>query len=253
MKRNGVFISYSQKDKEWLTRLKSQLNHLERKYEFSIWDDSKIDVGSNWRAEIKIALESARVAILLISAHFLSSDFIIEEELPPLLKAAKEDGATILMLILSPCMVNDVESLSKFQYVNAPTAPLNSMDAHQIDQVFVEVTENTKRILIECQENIYNKKVNKTISENGNEIKEIIAISFAVYKILNLLSNNGLDDLLTMTELHRKSKMKNRKFIVKAIYDMESMGIINKHKIDKKTFFSISEEAKRTLNTISKK
>jgi len=246
MKRNGVFISYSHKDKEWLTKLKSQLNHLERKYEFSIWDDSKIEAGSNWRTEIKIALESARVAILLISAHFLSSDFIRNEELPPLLKAAKDDGATILMIIVSPCMVNDVESLSKFQYVNAPTASLSGLDKHQADQIFVKATENTRRILIEHQENSDNEKV-KTKSEVRSEMKEFVGLSIATYKVLKLLSINNE---LTMTELHRTSNIRNRKFIAKAVYDMELKGIITKNKINDKTYFCLNAESKNILNSI---
>lgn len=250
MKRNGVFISYSHKDKKWLTKLKSQLNHLERKYEFAIWDDSKIDAGSKWRAEIQTALDTTRVAILLISADFLASDFIQNEELPPLLKAAKKDGAVILMVIVSPCMINDLESLSKYQYVNLPNAPLNGMDEHQIDQIFVKVTENTKRILIEFQDYDNVKKKVSNESRKENEMKEFIGRSLATYTILNLLSNYELDEKLTMTDLHRMSKIKNRKFIAKAIYDMESMGIIQKNKTNNKTYFSLTETSNKILNRL---
>jgi len=40
--------------------------------------------------------------------------------------------------------------------------------------------------------------------------------------------------------LHRMFNIKNCKFITKAIYDMESIGIVNKNKINSKSDFSIT-------------
>src|SRR5579871_4005742 len=114
--RNGAFISYSHRDKEYLERLRVHLRYFERAGALNIWDDTRIIVGSKWREEIKRAIGSARVAILLISADFLASDFIAENELPPLLAAAQEEGAVIIPTILKHCAFEDSE-LSQFQAV----------------------------------------------------------------------------------------------------------------------------------------
>ncbi|HYR10634.1 MAG TPA: toll/interleukin-1 receptor domain-containing protein, partial [Longimicrobium sp.] len=124
--RIRVFISYSHADAEWLERLQKHLKPLQREG-IEVWDDTRLKAGEQWREEIREALAKTKVAVLLISADFLASDFIVTNELPPLLKAAEEDGATILPVIISPCRFTREASLSRFQAVNDPAKPLLRM------------------------------------------------------------------------------------------------------------------------------
>src|SRR6266699_6964941 len=101
--RNEVFISYSHKDKKYFERLQTHLRPFLRTEQVNIWDDTKIQPGMNWTEEIRHALDSAKIAILLISADYLASDFIAQNELPPLLLAARQKGTVILSIILKPC------------------------------------------------------------------------------------------------------------------------------------------------------
>jgi TIR domain len=137
-KRTRVFISYSHEDAEWLERLQKHLRPLEREGAF-IWDDTRIKAGAQWREEIRDALAETKVAILLVSADFLASEFIVTNELPPLLRAAEEDGATILPVIISPCRFTRMESLSRFQAVNDPAKPLVQMRRGNREKVLDQV------------------------------------------------------------------------------------------------------------------
>lgn len=139
--RTKIFVSYSHHDREWLDRLRTHLKPLERTYELEVWDDTRIKPGSKWREGIRQAIRTTRVAILLVSANFLASDFIITDELPPLLNAAEKEGATILPLILSPCRFLRTQSLSDFQSVNDPSKPLLSLPRGEQEEVFVRVSE----------------------------------------------------------------------------------------------------------------
>src|SRR2546425_10101985 len=87
-----VFVSYSHKDQRWLDRLHVHLKPLERQGLVELWDDTRIAAGTIWRSEIKQAIDTAQVAVLLISADFLASDFIAADELPPLLRRAESAG-----------------------------------------------------------------------------------------------------------------------------------------------------------------
>lgn len=136
-----VFISYSHKDARWLERLRVHLKPLERLGAIKSWDDTIIKPGAKWREEILRGLESARVAILLISPDFLASDFINNNELPPLLASAKSHGVVILPVIVSPCRFAETKSLSQFQAVNSPSQPLSMLTRAKQEAIFVEVSK----------------------------------------------------------------------------------------------------------------
>ena len=125
--RTKVFISYSHADKDWLDRLKRHLKPLVREGNLDYWDDTHIRPGDDWKQEIQNALDTAQVAVLLISADFFASDFIDETELPPLLDAAKAKGVRILPVILSASRFARNPDLARFQAVNPPSRPLNDM------------------------------------------------------------------------------------------------------------------------------
>lgn len=139
-KRSKVFISYSHADAEWLERLRIHLKPMEREEIIDIWDDTKIQAGTLWKEQIAKAIGSARVAVLLISANFLASDFIQQNELPPLLKAAKEEGAIIIPIIVSPSRYTQIEGLSKFQSANSPSQPLTSLSFNDQEEILVKIT-----------------------------------------------------------------------------------------------------------------
>jgi hypothetical protein len=147
VRRTKVFISYSHQDISWLERLQVHLKPLERDFSLDIWDDRKIQAGSKWLEEIERAIQSAKIALLIVSADFLASDFIAEDELPPLLDAADKDGAVIMPLIVSPSRFKSIKSLSQFQAINDPSKPLINLTRGEQEEVLVKVSENIENIL----------------------------------------------------------------------------------------------------------
>lgn len=144
-KGKHVFVSYSHRDKEYLDRLLIHLKPLERKGLIDPWVDTRLLAGDRWKKEIDKALKQARVAILLVSADFLASDFIIENELPPLLHAAEETGTLIIPVILKPCRFARDKSLSDFQATNSPDEPLSIVDDSERENVWDTIAQRIEQ------------------------------------------------------------------------------------------------------------
>jgi hypothetical protein len=116
-----------------------------------LWDDTRLKAGSRWQEEIELELSHARVAVLLISADFLASDFITTNELPRLLTAAETHGTLILSVIVSPCRFEQTRSLSRFQALNPPSQPLVRMGRAGREEVFVALSNRIEAALQDSQ------------------------------------------------------------------------------------------------------
>jgi hypothetical protein len=145
--RNKVFVSYSHLDKEFLKDIQRHFKPFFSHIDF--WDDTKILPGQKWKEEIKIAIDQCKVGILLVSTDFLGSDFISTDELPPLLKAADEDGAVVLIVVLKPCFFEEFNNLNQYQALNPPSKPVSTMNYTEKETLYVNLVRQTKRILNE--------------------------------------------------------------------------------------------------------
>ena len=117
------------------------LEPLEREGLLEIWDDTKINPGQKWKQEIEDALNTAKIAVLLISADFLASEFITLVELPSLLKAQKDNGVIILPVILSPCRYIQTPILRDLKPMNSPDNTYMEMDEAEKARLWVSLTD----------------------------------------------------------------------------------------------------------------
>ena len=134
--RQGIFISYSHRDRRWLERLQVHLKPLVRDFDIVIWDDTRIKAGTKWKEE-KEAINNAKVAVLLISADFMASDSISSNELPPILSNAKNKGTAIFPVILSASMFSEDENLGQYQDANKTSRPLNMLSRAQQEKLCI--------------------------------------------------------------------------------------------------------------------
>jgi V8-like Glu-specific endopeptidase len=145
--RKKVFISYSHKDKKYLERLLVHLRPLQKDGLIDLWVDTKLKAGDRWKIEIENALKRARAAILLVSADFLSSGFIVDNELPPLLKKAKIEGTRIIPVILKPCRFTRDKNLSIFQAINDPLKSIIKLSSAEREKIYDRIADEIEALM----------------------------------------------------------------------------------------------------------
>ena len=147
--KETIFISYSHKDAKWKDMLVTHL--LATQYsKIEPWDDTKIKVGDNWYDKIHRVINNSSIAILLVSADFLASEFIQSEEIPKLLLKQRSSGLRLFPVILRPCPWKHVNWLSVLQAKPWEGKPIASMKEYEAEEclssIAVEVINTLKDI-----------------------------------------------------------------------------------------------------------
>ena len=141
--RDQVFISYGHADQspiDWLAKLQLHLGLFKRRGVVEVWDDKRIAAGSEWREQIKQAVERAKVAVLLVEPGFLGSKFIAEHELPPLLQAARTEGVQVFPLVVGYSAYAKSE-LEPFQAFNDPDHPLEALSTAEQNKILRDLAD----------------------------------------------------------------------------------------------------------------
>lgn len=133
-----IFISYSHKDEAEKNELLQHLRVLRSRGLIDLWSDERIGVGEEWKTEIDEALTRANVAILLVTRNFLNSDFILEREVPEILRR-REQGLTIIPIIATHCAWRSVDWLAELKAFN-DGLPVWRDGAIHVDKELTEIT-----------------------------------------------------------------------------------------------------------------
>ena len=99
----NLFFSYSHKNEELRNELETHLALLKRQGIISSWHDRRITAGSDFDKTISSELESSQIILLLVSAHFLASDYCYEKEMSRAIEKHEDGSAVVIPVILHPC------------------------------------------------------------------------------------------------------------------------------------------------------
>jgi formylglycine-generating enzyme required for sulfatase activity len=99
-----VFISYSHQDEDLKDELVNyHLKLLQRDGKINTWQDRDIEAGAVWDEEIRNNLDKADIILMLVTRHFLASDYCYGKEMMRAIKRHEQGTARVISVILSPC------------------------------------------------------------------------------------------------------------------------------------------------------
>jgi hypothetical protein len=150
---NRIFVSYSHRDAEWVERLQTMARPYLRQAEaeLDLWVDTRLRPGDTWREEIAVALRRAGVAVALVSASFLASEFVWRHEMPEILAAARQGKLRLLWAYLSPAGWEETE-LQDFQATHDTRRPLAALTPVEQDEALKGIAREIKRAALGATE-----------------------------------------------------------------------------------------------------
>ncbi len=133
-----VFISYYREDQAYLDRLKQTLVGYDTTIATTCWAGTGVPPGTERMSDLKAALASARLGILLVTPGFLASEFINEHERPALLRRALEGTLTLVPIPVRPVdwLAQD---FSTYQSILDPEKPLANLSRAGRDKAYVKI------------------------------------------------------------------------------------------------------------------
>jgi TIR domain/Macrocin-O-methyltransferase (TylF) len=140
-----LFISYSHADEALRGELTKHLSTLRREGLITTWYDREILPGSQIDAEISKHLEEADLALMLVSADFLNSDYCSSIELKRALERYQAGELRVIPVILRDCA-----------WPPSPLGKLNALPADgravtgfpDRDTAFADIARAIRRVLV---------------------------------------------------------------------------------------------------------
>ena len=139
-----VFLSYSHQDEAMKDQLNVFFAPLRRSGKIAVWHDRQILPGEEWDPAIKQELAEADLILLLVSPHFLASDYIWQNEISKAMERHERREAVVIPVILRPCDWQDMP-FAKVQGLPRNARPVTQYA--NADDAYLEIVQGIRRVL----------------------------------------------------------------------------------------------------------
>jgi len=154
-----IFVAYARQDRRWFKEdpncypLIPRIRDILRAEGVEVWWDETIPPASPWREEIERHVQDADIAILLVSSHFLASEYVRTTELPMIERRVKARKMKALAVIVGHCDWQQVSIVGDYQLARGDSTPLiNSINnPAALDEAQHKIIEDIKKILREIE------------------------------------------------------------------------------------------------------
>lgn len=117
-----IFVAYAHEDMRWFDpeyrfNLIPFLKESLRRENTEFWYDKELMGGDEYKRLIESKIKRAHIALLMVSQHFLNSEFIETFELPHISARAERKELVVIPVLVEPCAWSDYPFLADRQMV----------------------------------------------------------------------------------------------------------------------------------------
>lgn len=143
-----LFYSYAHEDESLRNELAGHLKIMERRGVIRQWHDRCLTPGQKWDKEINAQLATADLVLLLVSADFISSDYIWSYELDVAMKRHERGEASVVPVLLRAVDITDAPFAS-LQGLPTDLKPVTSWANR--DEAWTDVAKGIRRTVEQIQ------------------------------------------------------------------------------------------------------
>lgn len=138
-----VFISYAHEDDAHRIALVEHLSPLIDNGTFTLWHDRCLSGGQEWAGQIDTHLADAQIVLLLLSRHFLASDYCRDVEVAQALVMHQAGQARVVPVVLKSCSWQS-SPLGQLQALPRDGVPV--VESPFPDQLYLQVIEGLEQV-----------------------------------------------------------------------------------------------------------
>lgn len=206
-----LFISYSHKDEAFKDRFDIALKPLKRLGMIDLWQDRLLMAGEEFEKTILTEINKAEVVCLLVSPHFLNSDYCFSKEMELALQKRRQNGSYVVPILLSSTPLWQKFEIGKLNALpkdgkpvdtwgNADEAWLNVVT--KISELVEHIQKSGKRPFLASQADFENAGSPTTNAETENQTGTSSVSPFTPIrkKVQSGKIKAAIDALLKLTE-----------------------------------------------------
>ncbi|HEU5374695.1 MAG TPA: tetratricopeptide repeat protein [Ktedonobacteraceae bacterium] len=139
-----IFYCYAREDKAFRDELEIHLKSLKHQYNLIHWHDHEIYPGEEWEIIVDRHLRTSHIILLLISPHFLASDYCYKHEMLHALERHQTGMCRVIPIILRPAYW-EAAPFNKLQMLPRNTIPISRWQDR--DEAFHHITQELNKTI----------------------------------------------------------------------------------------------------------
>lgn len=144
-----LFLSYAHEDDAHREALVEHLTPLIDAGVFTLWHDRRLTGGQDWAGQIDQHLAAADVVLLLVSRHFLASEYCKDVEVKQALAQHAEGRTRVVPVVLKSCAWTEDPRIRNLQALPRDGAPI--VESPYPDRLYQQTVEGLKQVALELR------------------------------------------------------------------------------------------------------